>query len=154
MAERLGHMTPGMSGAELANVCNEAGLIAARNERKKVSSEDFEAAIDRVIGGIERKSKVLNPLERRTVAYHEAGHAVAGWYLEHVDPLLKVSIVPRGSGALGYAQYVPKEQFLKAQQELEDTLCLAQEELEDTLCPPSSSSASASRAARRTTWSA
>ena len=125
VAERLGHMTPGMSGAELANVCNEAGLIAARNERKKVSSEDFEAAIDRVIGGIERKSKVLNPLERRTVAYHEAGHAVAGWYLEHVDPLLKVSIVPRGSGALGYAQYVPKEQFLKAQEELEDTMCLA-----------------------------
>ena len=125
VAERLGHMTPGMSGAELANVCNEAGLIAARNERTKVAAEDFESAIDRVIGGIERKSKVLNPKEKETIAYHEAGHAVAGWYLEHVDPLLKVSIVPRGAGALGYAQYVPREQFLKSVEDLEDTLCLA-----------------------------
>merc|ERR1711871_654380 len=125
VAERLGHMTPGMSGAELANVCNEAGLIAARNERTEVAAEDFEAAIDRVIGGIERKSKVLDAKERETIAYHEAGHAVAGWYLEHVDPLLKVSIVPRGAGALGYAQYVPREQFLKSVEDLEDTLCLA-----------------------------
>merc|ERR1712216_282452 len=82
-------------------------------------------AIDRVIGGIERKSKVLDPKEKETIAYHEAGHAVAGWYLEHVDPLLKVSIVPRGAGALGYAQYVPREQFLKSVEDLADTLCLA-----------------------------
>lgn len=125
VAERLGHMTPGMSGAELANVCNEAGLIAARNERTSVAPVDFESAIDRVIGGIERKSKVLDPKERETIAYHEAGHAVTGWYLEHVDPLLKVSIVPRGAGALGYAQYVPREQFLKTTDDLKDTLCLA-----------------------------
>jgi AFG3 family protein len=125
LAERIGKMTPGMSGAELANVCNEAGLIAARNDRKQVSIQDFDAAIDRCIGGIERKSKMLQPDEKKTIAYHEAGHAVAGWYLEHVDPLLKVSIVPRGNGALGYAQYVPKEQFLRSREELSDTLCLA-----------------------------
>lgn len=125
LAEKIGRMTPGMSGAELANVCNEAGLIAARNDRTAVTAEDFDSAIDRCIGGIERKSKMMAPDEKRVVAYHEAGHAVAGWYLEHVDPLLKVSIVPRGNGALGYAQYVPKEQFLKSKEELADTLCLA-----------------------------
>lgn len=124
-AEVLSAMTPGMSGAQLANVCNEAALIAARHERPEIIQIDFESAIDRTIAGIERTTKVLDPKEREMVAYHEAGHAVAGWYLEHVDPLLKVSIVPRGGSALGYAQYVPKEQFLKTKEELEDTLCMA-----------------------------
>lgn len=89
-------------GADIANVCNEAALIAARDLATEVVHDHFERAIDRVIGGMEKKSKVLQPEERRTVAYHEAGHAVIGWYLEHADPLLKVSIVPRGSAALGY----------------------------------------------------
>lgn len=125
IAAMLAAMTPGMSGAELANVCNEAGLIAARNDRIAVMAKDFDAAIDRCVGGIERRSKMLQCDEKKIIAYHEAGHAVVGWYLEHVDPLLKVSIVPRGNGALGYAQYVPTEQFLKSKEELADTLCLA-----------------------------
>ena len=84
----------------------------------------FERAIDRVIGGMEKKSKVLAPQEKKTVAYHEAGHAVVGWFLEHADPLLKVSIIPRGSAALGYAQYVPKEQYLMSTAQMEDRMCM------------------------------
>ncbi|MDC0510844.1 ATP-dependent zinc metalloprotease FtsH, partial [bacterium] len=125
LAKRLAEMTPGMSGAQIANVCNEAALIAARASRDGVTLDDFEGAVDRTIAGIERKTKILSPEEKKVIAYHEAGHAVAGWYLEHSDPLLKVSIVPRGEGALGYAQYVPKEAFLKSREEQLDTMCLA-----------------------------
>ena len=103
-AQKLAVLTPGFSGADIANVCNEAALHAARKGSEYVGSIDFDTAIERVIVGLEKKSRVLSPEEKKTVAYHEAGHAICGWFLEHADPLLKVSIIPRGAGALGYAQ--------------------------------------------------
>ena len=124
-ARRLSAQTPGFAGAEIANVCNEAALIAARRDKKMVTDQDFTDAIDRVIGGLEKKNKIISPGEKRIVAYHEAGHAIAGWFLEHVDPLVKVSIVPRGVAALGYAQYLPKEQFLYNTEQLTDEMCMA-----------------------------
>ncbi|KAF9174728.1 AAA ATPase afg3 [Mortierella sp. AD011] len=124
LAQKLAALTPGFSGADIHNVCNEAALIAARHNQETVVEADFEAAIERVIVGLEKKSKVLSPEEKKTVAYHEAGHAVAGWYLEHADPLLKVSIIPRGVGALGYAQYLPKDQYLYSTQQLSDRMCM------------------------------
>lgn len=120
----LSAQTPGFAGAEIANVCNEAALIAARKDKKAVDMKDFEDAIDRVIGGLEKKNKIISPEEKKIVAYHEAGHAVAGWFLEHADPLVKVSIVPRGIAALGYAQYLPKEQFLYQTEQLVDEMCM------------------------------
>merc|ERR1711916_56771 len=122
IAETLAKLTPGFSGADIANVCNEAALIAARSDLKGVTQVEFEAAIERIIGGLEKKSRVLSAKERRTAAYHEAGHAVAGWFLEHTNPLLKVSIVPRGTAALGYAQYLPKDQYLYTTQQLDDMM--------------------------------
>ncbi|KAI9862788.1 MAG: AAA ATPase afg3 [Trichoglossum hirsutum] len=104
---RLAALTPGFSGADIANCVNEAALIAARGSAEKVEMRHFEQAIERVIGGLEKKSLVLSPEEKKTVAYHEAGHAVCGWFFKWADPLLKVSIIPRGQGALGYAQYLP-----------------------------------------------
>ncbi|KAL9108740.1 MAG: hypothetical protein Q9227_006536 [Pyrenula ochraceoflavens] len=104
---RLSALTPGFSGADIANCVNEAALIAARARATEVTMEHFEAAIERVIGGLEKKSVVLSPEEKKTVAYHEAGHAICGWFFKYADPLLKVSIIPRGQGALGYAQYLP-----------------------------------------------
>lgn len=104
---RLSALTPGFSGADIANCVNEAALIAARGKAESVTMTHFEQAIERVIGGLEKKSMVLSPSEKKTVAYHEAGHAICGWYFEFADPLLKVSIIPRGQGALGYAQYLP-----------------------------------------------
>ena len=104
---RLSALTPGFSGADIANCCNEAALIAARANAPSVEMTHFEQAIERVIGGLEKKSLVLTPEEKKTVAYHEAGHAICGWFFQHADPLLKVSIIPRGQGALGYAQYLP-----------------------------------------------
>lgn len=123
--KKLSAQTPGFAGAEIANVCNEAALIAARRNKKKVDMADFQDAIDRVIGGLEKKNKIISPEEKKIVAYHEAGHAVAGWFLEHADPLVKVSIVPRGVAALGYAQYLPKEQFLYQTEQLMDEMCMA-----------------------------
>ena len=123
-SKKLAAQTPGFAGAEIANVCNEAALIAARGNKEKVEMEDFQNAIDRVIGGLEKKNKIISPEEKKIVAYHEAGHAVAGWYLEHADPLLKVSIVPRGLAALGYAQYLPKEQYLYRTEQLQDSMCM------------------------------
>ncbi|MBS1507950.1 MAG: ATP-dependent zinc metalloprotease FtsH [Bacteroidetes bacterium] len=123
--KKLAAQTPGFAGAEIANVCNEAALIAARRDKKEVEMVDFQDAIDRVIGGLEKKNKIISPEEKRIVAYHEAGHAVAGWFLEHADPLVKVSIVPRGVAALGYAQYLPKEQFLYQTEQLIDEMCMA-----------------------------
>ncbi len=123
-AKRIAAQTPGFAGAEIANVCNEAALIAARRDKKAVSMKDFEDAIDRVIGGLEKKNKIISPQEKKIVAYHEAGHAIAGWFLEHADPLVKVSIVPRGVAALGYAQYLPKEQFLYNTEQLLDEMCM------------------------------
>ncbi|WP_242689301.1 ATP-dependent zinc metalloprotease FtsH [Pedobacter sp. SYSU D00535] len=122
--KKLSAQTPGFAGAEIANVCNEAALIAARKNKESVDMQDFQDAIDRVIGGLEKKNKIISPEEKRIVAYHEAGHAIAGWFLEHADPLVKVSIVPRGVAALGYAQYLPKEQFLYTTEQLIDGMCM------------------------------
>ena len=122
--KKLSAQTPGFAGAEIANVCNEAALIAARRNKTAVDMHDFQDAIDRVIGGLEKKNKIISPEEKRIVAYHEAGHAIAGWFLEHADPLVKVSIVPRGVAALGYAQYLPKEQFLYTTEQLLDGMCM------------------------------
>ncbi|KAI8090707.1 peptidase family M41-domain-containing protein [Thamnidium elegans] len=124
LSRKLAALTPGFSGADLHNICNEAALIAARHMKEQVEEKDFEDAIERVIAGLEKKSRVLSPEEKKTVAYHEAGHAVAGWYLEHADPLLKVSVIPRGSAALGYAQYLPKDQYLYSKKQLLDRMCM------------------------------
>ncbi len=124
-AAKLAAQTPGFAGAELANICNEAALIAARKNKKKVYMADFQDAIDRVIGGLEKKNKIISPQEKEIVAYHEAGHAITGWFLEHAHPLVKVSIVPRGVATLGYAQYLPKEQFLYQTEQLLDELCMS-----------------------------
>ncbi|CEJ01398.1 Putative Cell division protease ftsH [Rhizopus microsporus] len=124
LSRKLAALTPGFSGADIHNVCNEAALIAARRLKEEVEEKDFEDAIERVIAGLEKKSRVLSPEEKKTVAYHEAGHAVAGWYLKHADPLLKVSVIPRGSAALGYAQYLPKDQYLYSKEQLLDRMCM------------------------------
>jgi AFG3 family protein len=124
-AKKLSAQTPGFAGAEIANVCNEAALIAARKNKEAVDMSDFQDAVDRVIGGLEKKNTLISPEEKRVVAYHEAGHAIAGWFLEHTDPLVKVSIVPRGVAALGYAQYLPNERFLVAKEELIDDMVLS-----------------------------
>ncbi|XP_065880112.1 ATP-dependent zinc metalloprotease FTSH 10, mitochondrial-like [Euphorbia lathyris] len=123
-SERLAALTPGFAGADIANVCNEAALIAARHEGTLITMDNFEAAIDRIIGGLEKKNKVISKQERETVAYHEAGHAVTGWFLEHAEPLLKVTIVPRGTAALGFAQYVPNENLLLTKEQLFDITCM------------------------------
>ena len=124
LSNKLATLTPGFSGADIANVCNEAALIAARENADTVTEHHFEAAIERVIAGLEKKSRLLSPEEKRTVAYHEAGHAVAGWFLKNADPLLKVSIIPRGVAALGYAQYLPKDQYLLSKEQLFDRMCM------------------------------
>jgi cell division protease FtsH len=121
---KLAELTPGFAGADIANVCNEAALIAARKGKAQVEMDDFQDAIDRVIGGLEKKNKIISPEEKKIIAYHEAGHAVCGWFLEHAYPLLKVTIVPRGVTALGYAQYTPKEQYLYNTEQLMDQLCM------------------------------
>ncbi len=123
--EILASQTPGFAGAEIANVCNEAALLAARKDRESIKMEDFEHAIDRVIGGLEKKNKIISPDERKIVAYHEAGHAIVGWFLENTDPVVKVSIVPRGLAALGYAQYLPEERYLYTREALIDRMTMA-----------------------------
>lgn len=123
LSKKMAALTPGFTGADIANVCNEAALIAARDSSDSVIMKHFEQAIDRVVAGMEKKSNVMQPDEKKTVAYHEAGHAVSGWFLEHADPLLKVTIIPRGKG-LGYAQYIPKEQFLYTKEQLFDRMCM------------------------------
>ncbi len=121
---KLAEQTPGFAGADIANVCNEAALIAARKGKEAVDMHDFQDAVDRVIGGLEKKNKIISPDEKKIIAYHEAGHAICGWYLEHAYPLLKVTIVPRGTAALGYAQYTPKEQYLYNTDQLNDQICM------------------------------
>ncbi len=121
---KLAEQTPGFAGADIANVCNEAALIAARKNKDAVDMQDFQDAIDRVIGGLEKKNKIILPEEKQIIAYHEAGHAICGWFLEHAYPLLKVTIVPRGTAALGYAQYTPKEQYLYNTDQLMDQICM------------------------------
>ncbi|MBP6431399.1 MAG: ATP-dependent zinc metalloprotease FtsH [Ferruginibacter sp.] len=121
---KLAEQTSGFAGADIANVCNEAALIAARKNKEAVDMQDFQDAIDRVIGGLEKKNKIISTEEKEIIAYHEAGHAICGWYLEHAYPLLKVTVVPRGSAALGYAQYTPKEQYLYNTDQLNDQICM------------------------------
>jgi len=123
-ASTLSEMTPGFVGADIANVCNEAALIAARREKTAVDLDDFNYALDKVIGGLEKKNKIISPEEKQIIAYHEAGHAICGWFLEHAHPLVKVTIVPRGLAALGYAQYLPKEQYITRKEKLLDDMCM------------------------------
>ncbi len=121
----LASQTPGFAGAELANLCNEAALLASRRNKNAIEMADFQDAIERVVAGLEKKNKIISPAERRIIAYHEAGHAVAGWYLEHADPVFKVSIVPRGFAALGYTLQTPLEdRFLLTREELDEKICV------------------------------
>lgn len=120
--ELLASLTPGFSGADIANICNEAALLAARNKKDVVTQKDFTQARDRVVGGLERSSKVISPNEKMIVAHHEAGHAVASWHLNHVDSLVKVSIIPRGK-SLGAAWYLPKERNIVTKSQFEDQMC-------------------------------
>ncbi|XP_049847886.1 ATP-dependent zinc metalloprotease FtsH-like [Schistocerca gregaria] len=124
VVERLADLTVGFVGADIASVCNEGALIAARKNKDSVEIEDLEAAIERIIGGLERKTKVLQAGEKNTIAYHESGHAIIGWILEHTNPLLKVSIVPRGTAALGYSQYQKQERYLTSELEMLDNMCM------------------------------
>lgn len=119
---KLARQTPGFSGADIANVCNEAALIAARGGKEKVDEDDFNAAVDRIIGGLEKKSKVLTKEEKHSIAIHEAGHATISWHLQYANPLVKVTIVPRGN-ALGAAWYMPEERQLNTREQMEDQLC-------------------------------
>ena len=118
----LSRQTPGFSGADIANVCNEAALIAARHNNKTVGKQDFLNAVDRIIGGLEKKTKVMTNDEKRTIALHEAGHATVSWFCEHANPLVKVSIVPRGR-ALGAAWYLPEERQITTKEQMLDEMC-------------------------------
>ncbi|SFZ89181.1 cell division protease FtsH [Flaviramulus basaltis] len=120
----LSKQTPGFSGADIANVCNEAALIAARNGKKAVDKQDFLDAVDRIIGGLEKKNKIITPSEKKAVAYHEAGHATVSWMLEHAAPLVKVTIVPRGR-SLGAAWYLPEERLIVHPEQMLDEMCAA-----------------------------
>jgi ATP-dependent Zn protease len=117
----LAKQTPGFSGADIANVCNEAALIAARNGKKEIEHQDFLDAVDRIVGGLERKTKIISQTEKRTIAFHEAGHATVSWLLEHANPLIKVTIIPRGR-ALGAAWYLPEERQLTTKEQLLDEM--------------------------------
>ena len=117
----LAKQTPGFSGADIANVCNEAALIAARNDKAQVEKEDFLNAVDRIIGGLERRNKIITPDEKRTIAFHEAGHATVSWVLEHANPLIKVTIIPRGK-ALGAAWYLPEERQITTKEQMLDEM--------------------------------
>jgi cell division protease FtsH len=120
--EFLAKQTPGFSGADIANVCNEAALIAARNNKKAVDKQDFLDAVDRIIGGLEKKNKIITVAEKRTIAYHESGHATVSWLLEHAAPLVKVTIVPRGQ-SLGAAWYLPEERQITTTDQILDEMC-------------------------------
>jgi len=120
----LSKQTPGFSGADIANVCNEAALIAARNGKKAVDKQDFLDAVDRIVGGLEKKNKIITPEEKRAVAFHEAGHATVSWMLEHAAPLVKVTIVPRGQ-SLGAAWYLPEERLIVRPEQMLDEMCAA-----------------------------
>ena len=123
-SEQLAEMTSGFAGADISNICNEAALVAARRNKQAVDLDDFNHALDRVIGGLEKKNKFISKQEKEIIAYHEAGHAICGWYLEHASPLVKVTIVPRGIGTLGYAQYLPKEEYITRKEQLLDRMCM------------------------------
>ncbi|RUS74668.1 hypothetical protein EGW08_017574, partial [Elysia chlorotica] len=124
-AKPLSRLTPGMSGADINNICNEAAIHAARDKKTNVDKEDFEYAVERVIAGVEKKTRLLSPTEKKVVAYHESGHALVGWMLKYTDALLRISIVPRTNSALGFAQYLPSDQKLYTQEELFERMCMA-----------------------------
>ncbi|CCW71976.1 unnamed protein product [Phytomonas sp. Hart1] len=123
-AKRMSDLCPGFVGSDIANVCNEAAILASRENCTHVELSHLERSIDRVLAGIEHRSRVLSSFEKNVVAHHEAGHAVAGWFLNRADPLMKVSIVPRGGSALGYAQYLPNENSVRTAKEIRDSLCV------------------------------
>merc|ERR1719265_3082584 len=125
VAQRMAALTPGFAGADIANICNEAAIFAARRAASGVEMVDFERATERVIGGLPKENSLMSQAERRTVALHESGHAIAGWFLKHADPLLKVSIMPRASGALGFAQYLPAEMSLHSQEAIHDKIAVS-----------------------------
>merc|ERR1719401_941932 len=125
VARRMAALCPGFAGADIANICNEAAIFAARRNSDMVDMEDFERATERVMGGLPKENRLMSPKEKHAVALHESGHAVAGWFLEHADPLLKVSIVPRSSGALGFAQYLPDEISLFSKEAILDKIAVA-----------------------------
>jgi len=124
-SDRLAQMSPGMSGADIANICNEAALHAARDKNLTIDTADFEYAVERVVAGAAKKSQILSVQEKNILAYHEAGHAVVGWMLEHTDPVIKVSIVPRTSATLGFAMLMPSSQVLFSKEQLFDRMCTA-----------------------------
>jgi AFG3 family protein len=124
VSQRMAALTPGFAGADIANVCNESAIFAARRNAKGVEMEDFEKATERVMGGLTKENSLMSEEERKTVAIHESGHALVGWFLQHADPLLKVSIVPRSNGALGFAQYLPEEMSLHSQQAILDKIAV------------------------------
>jgi AFG3 family protein len=123
-SDMLAGQTPGFSGADIANVCNEAALIAARNKKDCIDKQDFFDAVDRIVGGIEKKSKIITPVEKKIIAYHEAGHAIVSWMLKNTDPLIKVSVIPRGK-SLGSAWYLPEEHQITTLAQFSDRLCAA-----------------------------
>jgi cell division protease FtsH len=122
--EFLAKQTPGFSGADIANVCNEAALIAARKNKKSVGKQDFLDAVDRIVGGLEKKNKIITQEEKKTIAFHEAGHALTSWLLEYAAPLVKVTIVPRGQ-SLGAAWYLPEERMIVRTEQMLDEMCAA-----------------------------
>jgi cell division protease FtsH len=122
--EFLAKQTPGFSGADIANICNEAALIAARKKKKSVGQQDFLDAVDRIVGGLEKKNKIITPNEKKTIAFHEAGHATVSWMCEHANPLVKVTIVPRGR-SLGAAWYLPEERQITTTEQILDEMCAA-----------------------------
>jgi len=125
VAQRMAALTPGFAGADIANICNEAAIFAARRNAVGVEMVDFERATERIIGGLPKENSLMSQTERRTVALHESGHALAGWFLKHSDPLLKVSIMPRSNGALGFAQYLPAEMSLHSKEAILDKIAVS-----------------------------
>ena len=122
-AERLSTLTPGYSGADISNLVNEAAIMAARQNKSCIDMSDFESASDRVIAGLETKKNISSE-EKKTVAYHEAGHAIVGWFLENCNPIVKITIIPRSKGALGFTQYLPDENVLMTKENILDSICL------------------------------
>jgi len=125
VAQRMSALTPGFAGADIANICNEAAIFAARRNAIGVEMVDFERATERIMGGLPKENSLMSHTERKTVALHESGHALVGWFLKHADPLLKVSIMPRSNGALGFAQYLPEEMALHSQEAILDKIAVA-----------------------------
>ncbi len=123
LAKRLSELSPGFSGADIANLCNEAAIIATRRSKSYIEDKDFEDASERITAGYEKKN-LMNPKTKERVAYHEAGHAVCGWFLKGGDPLIKLTIIPRSKGALGYAQYLPKSSYIRTKDELIDQIAI------------------------------